>query len=227
MDPTLGMSIVVSVNGPYLVGGDVPMSTQSIVADADGNSIEWLQGAPVDHRATYALCRCGQSANKPFCDGAHVTVGFDGTETASTKPYLVQATEQIGPTVSLSDAPVLCAGARFCDVGGQVWNLVEQTGPEAAALTVRESGLCPSGRLVASKHDTGIAIEPEFTPSLGIVRDPAQGVAGPIWVRGGIPVSTSDGATYQVRNRVTLCRCGASANKPFCDASHVSIGFTD
>ena len=36
----------------------------------------------------------------------------------------------------------------------------------------------------------------------------------------------ADGTTYEVRNRVTLCRCGASQNKPFCDATHASIGFT-
>ena len=226
MDPTHDMTIAVSANGPYLVSGDVPLSTQTIVADAQGNSIDWRNGAEIDHRPTFALCRCGQSANKPFCDGAHVAAGFDGTETASNDPYAKQATVQIGPTVSLSDASALCAGARFCDVGGQVWNLVERTGPDAAEVTVREAGLCPSGRLVASHHDT-VVIEPEFAPSLGLVQDPAQGVAGPIWVRGGIPVRSSDGTTYEVRNRVTLCRCGASANKPFCDASHVAIRFTD
>ncbi|MEO5901562.1 MAG: CDGSH iron-sulfur domain-containing protein [Ilumatobacteraceae bacterium] len=52
-------------------------------------------------------------------------------------------------------------------------------------------------------------------------------MAGPIWVRGGIPISSSDGRAYEVRNRVTLCRCGASTNKPFCDASHAPIGFID
>jgi CDGSH-type Zn-finger protein len=226
MDPTPHMSIAVSVNGPYLVSGNVPLSTQTIVADTHGDAIDWHHGAAIDHQATFALCRCGQSANKPFSDGAHVRVGFDGTETASNDTYQAQATVQIGPTLSLSDAPALCAGARFCDAGGQVWNLVEQSGPDAAAMTVREAGLCPSGRLVAAHPDTG-PTAPQLAPSLGIVQDPSQGVAGPIWVRGGIPIRSSDGATYEVRNRVTLCRCGASANKPFCDASHVTIRFTD
>ena len=45
---------------------------------------------------------------------------------------------------------------------------------------------------------------------------------GPIWVRGGIPVASADGKTYEVRNRLTLCRCGRSANKPFCDGSHAA-----
>jgi CDGSH-type Zn-finger protein len=45
-------------------------------------------------------------------------------------------------------------------------------------------------------------------------------VSGPIWVRGGISVYSGQGMLYEVRNRVTLCRCGKSTNKPFCDSSH-------
>nr|WP_246267868.1 CDGSH iron-sulfur domain-containing protein [Nonomuraea typhae] len=62
---------------------------------------------------------------------------------------------------------------------------------------------------------------------MGLVEDPVQGVSGPIWVRGGIAVTAADGTDYEVRNRVTLCRCGASRNKPFCDGSHAAIGFRD
>ena len=227
MDPVDGMKITVTRNGPYLVEGAVPMARQSIGADAQGDSREWQEGESFEAQETFALCRCGQSASKPYCDGSHVRVGFDGTETASREAYDVQATEQVGPTVTLADAQPLCAYARFCDVAGQVWNLVEQEGAEAAELTVREAGLCPSGRLVVRDQQSNADIEPEFTPSIGIVADPAEGLAGPIWVRGGITVTSSDGEPYEVRNRVTLCRCGASANKPFCDASHASIGFTE
>jgi CDGSH-type Zn-finger protein len=42
-----------------------------------------------------------------------------------------------------------------------------------------------------------------------------------------VQVIGADGFAYEVRNRVTLCRCGASRNKPFCDGSHASIGFSD
>jgi len=108
-----------------------------------------------------------------------------------------------------------------------VWNLVEQEGTEAAEMTLREAALCPSGRLVVRDHQDGAEFEPELPPSIGIVADPAEGLAGPIWVRGGIAVESADGDAYEVRNRVTLCRCGASSNKPFCDASHATIGFTE
>jgi CDGSH-type Zn-finger protein len=52
-------------------------------------------------------------------------------------------------------------------------------------------------------------------------------VQRPIWVRGGICIESADGTPYEVRNRVTLCRCGASANKPFCDGQHAAVGFED
>lgn len=227
MDPAEGMQITVTKDGPYEVSGSVPMSKQIIGTDAEGNSVEWREGEEFSTDETYWLCRCGQSANKPYCDESHLRVGFDGTETASREPYLKQAVEFDGPTLILTDAQPLCAFARFCDVAGQIWNLVEQDSPEAAELTAREAGLCPSGRLVVWDRQTKQPIEPSYDPSIGIVEDPAEGVAGPIWARGGIPVIGVDGVAYEVRNRVTLCRCGASSNKPFCDATHASIGFTD
>lgn len=66
------------------------------------------------------------------------------------------------------------------------------------------------------------------SPSMiGVVEDPALGCSGPLWVRGGITVEAADGKPYEKRNRVTLCRCGASDNKPFCNGSHASMKFDD
>jgi hypothetical protein len=128
----------------------------------------------------------------------------------------------------LEDAQKLCAFARFCDPHGQVWHLVGKSDePRAAKLVEHEAGHCPSGRLVAKRRGATQAIEPRFEPSIGLVQDTAQKISGPIWVRGGIPVISADGHTQEARNRVTLCRCGASSNKPFCDGSHASIRFTD
>ena len=85
---------------------------------------------------------------------------------------------------------------------------------------VEEACDCPSGRLVAWDQN-GKAIEPDFEPSIGLIEETQAGKMGPIWVRGGIPVESADGTTYEIRNRVTLCRCGKSSNKPFCDGSHL------
>jgi len=221
------MRITVTRNGPYRVRGAVPLARQTIVADEEGSSIAWEQGETFDTPEEYSLCRCGRSRNKPFCDDSHLGAGFDGTETASRDPYLAHVDEEDGPRVRLTDAQALCAYARFCDFGGQVWNLVERDAPEAAGLAVREAGLCPSGRLVAWDWFTKQPLEPDLEPSIGVVEDPAQGVSGPLWVRGEIPLSSADGYEYETRNRVTLCRCGASGNKPFCDGTHAAIGFRD
>jgi CDGSH-type Zn-finger protein len=221
------MRITITENGPYLVTGSVPLAVQSIVPNREGESIEWQQGRLFEPQEEYSLCRCGQSANKPFCDSSHLRVGFVGTETASRKPYLTQAEEEDGPTVILTDAESLCAYARFCDVGGSIWRLVRRPEEESTSLAVREGRRCPSGRLVVWDRRTHEPFEPDLEPSIGLVEDPAAGVSGPLWVRGGVTIVSSDGEEYERRNRVTLCRCGGSENKPFCDGTHAAIGFDD
>jgi len=220
--------VVVTKNGPYLVSGSVPMARQTIVADQEGGSEQWRESHPFAPQESYALCRCGHSANKPFCDGTHKKIGFDGTETASRQPYREQAQLMQGPALALSDAESLCAFARFCDPNGQVWKQVERTDEaEVRAMFVRQVNNCPSGRLVAWDNATGKAIEHPLPVSIGVIEDPVEGVSGPLWLRGAIPVIAADGFAYEVRNRVTLCRCGASKHKPFCDGSHAAVKFDD
>jgi CDGSH-type Zn-finger protein len=220
--------ITVTRNGPYLVSGGVPLARQTIVADRKGESQEWREGAALPPQESYALCRCGKSANKPYCDGSHKQVHFDGTETASREKYLDQAQVMEGPALVLTDVESLCAFARFCDPNGQVWNQVARTDvAEVRRTFVRQVNNCPSGRLVAWEKGTNKAVENPLPVSIGLIEDPAQGASGPLWVRGGIPLVAADGFAYEVRNRMTLCRCGASSNKPFCDGSHVSVKFTD
>ena len=221
-------NLVVSVDGPYLVSGGVPMAVQVITPNAEGFSWDWTQGRSFEADESYALCRCGASKTKPLCDGSHEKVGFDGTETASRVLFARQAETYDGPTLRLRDAESLCAFARFCDSGGKIWSLIEQTDdPAARALVIREANHCPAGRLVVHERNAHKAIEEPLPPSIGVVEDPALGCSGPLWVRGGIAIESADGTRYETRNRVTLCRCGASSNKPFCDGSHASIKFDD
>lgn len=211
-----------------MVTGNVPLARQTIVADAQGDSEEWRQGEAITHQEAYALCRCGSSRTKPFCDGSHITTGFDGTETASRASYLDQAKLWSGPKHQLTDAERLCAFARFCDPNGQVWHQVAETGdPNIDAMFVRQVNDCPSGRLMAWDKDSGRPVERALPVSIGLVEDPTQQCSGPLWLRGNIQVSASDGYQYEVRNRVTLCRCGQSKNKPFCDGTHAAIKFRD
>src|SRR5438445_7468111 len=104
---TAAMKVTVSRNGPYIVEGAIPLANQTIESDSEGGSREWLQGQPFEVAEEYKLCRCGQSSNKPFCDGTHSKVAFNGTETASTVPYLEQADIFEGPVMDLTDAQPL------------------------------------------------------------------------------------------------------------------------
>jgi CDGSH-type Zn-finger protein len=225
--PTIAPKIVVTENGPYRVTGSVPLAVQIIKPNAEGMSWDWEQGQTFEATATYELCRCGRTKHAPFCDGHHKTPPFHGEETASRAPYAQHAEKIVGPTLELSDEEDLCAFARFCDPGGKIWSLVKQSSPEATELAIREANHCPSGRLVVHGHETGELLEDKQPVSIGVTEDPALGCSGPLWVRGGIRVESADGTPYERRNRVTLCRCGASSNKPFCDGSHANIEFKD
>jgi CDGSH-type Zn-finger protein len=58
-------------NGPYKVTGPIT------VIDADGNEYDLAE-----HGEPIALCRCGGSTTKPFCDGTHSRIGFEAAERA-------------------------------------------------------------------------------------------------------------------------------------------------
>jgi CDGSH-type Zn-finger protein len=209
-------------NGPYIVSGGIPLLIKEIRNDAEGYCSTWSDIRTFPLQKQYALCRCGHSNNKPFCDGSHTKNHFNGTETAEDEPYLNRVDRINGPTLSLTDAEHMCVHARFCMRAGGIWNLTRQSdNREARDIAIEEAGNCPSGRLVIWDKKTGKALEPEFEKSIVVIEYPPRSEHGPLWVRGGIPVESSDGHVYEIRNRVTLCRCGKSYNKPFCDGSHI------
>ena len=109
-----------------------------------------LEGAAIGTRAT--LCRCGESKNKPFCDGSHKDAGF----TATGEP----ATGDVTPL---------------------------------------------------AQRDGEVALEP--LPN------------GPLRVAGNLEVLSGTGRTIGKSTELYLCRCGHSANKPYCDGSHARVGF--
>jgi len=222
------LRIVIQKNGPYDVYGGIPLHIQNIVANAEGKSWDWENGETFKSEDSYQLCRCGHSSNKPFCDDTHLKIHFDGTETASRLPYDEQAKKFDGPTLVMGDAGALCSNARFCSASGKIRNLVQQTNdPAVRAEVIREVMNCPSGRLTLYDKISDHEIENALEPVIGIVEDIPLGCSGPLWVQGGIPIESANGEQYEIRNRVTLCRCGSSKNKPFCDGSHVMVGFDD
>lgn len=218
--------IIVTLNGPYLVIGSIPMSEQRIINAEDGLPLKWEVGQQYKVSVNYRLCRCGRSAERPFCDDTHFEIDFDGTETAGTVTFADLAKEYKGVELTLLDAEELCSGASFCDRLGGTWQLTISPDEKDRQEAISQVCNCPSGRLVMRDNLTGGAIEPVLEQSIGLTEGPGDDESGPIWVRGMIPVIAADGTKYELRMRVTLCRCGASKNKPFCDATHEKIHFS-
>jgi predicted GIY-YIG superfamily endonuclease/CDGSH-type Zn-finger protein len=220
------MRIKVEKNGPDLVFGNVPLIGAKIVPDADDYLLAWKETGKISSKETYALCRCGKTKTPPFCDGAHVKAGFKGRETADNILLKDKAKKYVGEELILLDAQELCASGHFCTRAGGTWELVEQSGdPQKKRLAKKEVADCPAGRLVLLDKKTGREIEPKLDPSITLIEDMVTGTSGPLWVRGRIPIESADGKAYELRNRVTLCRCGKSRNMPFCDSAHVSTNF--
>ena len=212
------MEIKVTENGPYLVQGAPPVRRR-IVRGEEGRPETWQTTARLEAGESYALCRCGRSANKPFCDGSHAGAGFDGAEAA-----VADGREILGGIgITVSDDRSLCVHAGFCaNRATHVWAMVEETGDSVVRTQLMAMvEHCPSGALAFSLEPGGPDVEPELPEQVAVVAD------GPLWVTGGARITRADGSSLTPRNRVTLCRCGASANKPLCDGSHRDVGFTD
>jgi CDGSH-type Zn-finger protein len=177
--------IKICKNGPYLVFGGVPLLQKIIKYDSKWDSCEWGDDKTFPIQDTYTLCRCGQSTHKPFCDGTHIKINFNGTETANPQTYYKNVVTLDGPGLTLTDAKDLCASARFCHRAGGIWNLIlTSDNPRDKAIAIEEASDCPSGRLVVKDKNTRKIIEPTFEPSIVLIEDPFIGVSGPIWIRG-------------------------------------------
>ncbi len=220
--------IEVIKDGPYVVSGRLPLKKEIIIIGNEGEPEEWGEGSKYPDQEKYDLCRCGMSGKKPFCNGTHLRAGFNGKETADLKIPPEKVGTINGPGLVLKDVPELCAGARFCHRSGGTWELVRNSGdPKFREIAIKEACDCPAGRLVVCDKKTGKPIEPKFEKSVSLVEDPQNGVSGPLWVKGCVPIESAGGKMYETRNRVTLCRCGRSQNKPFCDGAHVEAEFND
>ena len=110
--------IIIDKNGPYIISGDIPLTVEIISNNKDGFSWDWKQGKKFETKSEYYLCRCGNSKNKPFCDGTHAKINFDGKETASREPYAKQAQTMDGPTLQLGDQENLCDDLIFNNGAG-------------------------------------------------------------------------------------------------------------
>jgi CDGSH-type Zn-finger protein len=233
--------IVVVRNGPYLVYGDVPLVRKRKVVSEDRHPIAWEKCEMLETEATYALCRCGQSSSKPFCDGTHARIRFDGSESADTRPMAERRrlvpgrAEAAAGEVALEAAGIVvkrdlyvCMRAGYC-VGrlkAIPELLAEASDSDVRARIIAMIERCPSGSYTYSLAPDGPDVEPDLPAAIAVVTEEGA-LAGPLWVTGGIPVVRSDGQPFETRNRVTLCRCGRSERKPLCDSTHRAIAFSE
>ena len=70
------VTVTVGPDGPYIVSGPAPLRVRHAVMSEHGEPLTWRSEEVSDQKPVYALCRCGESARKPYCDGAHGRGGF-------------------------------------------------------------------------------------------------------------------------------------------------------
>lgn len=202
-------------NGPYRLKTAATSTVSLRVCKPDGDTIEAITGA--------ALCRCGGSSNKPYCDGSHARNGFTDEKLADTSLNLRRS--YAGTGITIHDNRAICAHAGYCtDNLERVFRMDQEPwiDPDGASTDeiIKLIEKCPSGALSYS-IDNVEHRDQETDARITVLKD------GPYAVSGAIELSDQafgDGASTE---RYTLCRCGASKNKPFCDGSHWNVGFKD
>lgn len=202
-------------NGPYYLLNEQTPRTVPNLRNSRGETCATIPGV--------ALCRCGGSSNKPFCDGTHGRNGFtDARETDGTQDKRM---DYVGRELTIHDNRGICAHAGHCtDRLASVFKLKEEpwidpngASVEAVIETIRQ---CPSGAL--SYTIDGVEHRDQVREAMVTVTKD-----GPYAVTGGIELVQPHWGEGSSAEHYTLCRCGASKNKPFCDGSHWRIEFSD
>lgn len=218
------IKIIIQENGPYEVHGDIPLVKKTQVVSEYGEPLTWRKTATIPTQGVYCLCRCGGSSQKPFCDMTHCWNEFDGTETADPRPTSERQVTLGGKQIIVKSDSSLCMESGFCgSVQAHISSLVHNTDDtQVRARVMSMIEHCPSGSLTYSLEGEDCDIEPDLPQEIAIVTEITSDgpIAGPLWVTGGIPIERADGQPVETRNRVTLCNCGRSQNKPLCDGTH-------
>lgn len=201
--------VVFSKYGPYTIV-DIDNLT-----DAKGNA---FATAPV-----FSLCRCGQSEKKPYCDGSHVEAGFTGDKADDRVPDRLKNYE--GKEITIHDNRGVCSHDGTCvrelpevfDRDKRPWINPHGATVRAIIETVEK---CPSGALsytIGTRRYQDLDRE----PSIRVRRK------GPLHIEGFIEIKDDQYTEPESAEHCTLCRCGQSKNKPFCDGTHLDIDFDD
>jgi CDGSH-type Zn-finger protein len=202
-------------NGPYFLINDPTPQPVANLKGPKGESCSTVRGV--------ALCRCGGSKNKPFCDGTHAAISFKDQNTAD--PAKNRREAYVGKRITIYDNRGICSHAGFCTDGLKEVFREDATpwiDPDGAAVArvIETIQRCPSGAL-SYAIDGKEATPPARPPSVTVTQD------GPYAVSGYVELASASFGDGASKEHYTLCRCGASANKPFCDGSHWTAEFHD
>ena len=163
--------INVRPNGPYLVRGGVPLVRKSQVMSEYGEPLDWQNDGPVDTQEVYALCRCGQSKSKPFCDGSHSQLGFESDEAADTSTFGQRKKVFEGPDVEIKDDHSLCMHSGFCGTRlTNVWNMLKESqNKEVRDEIIAMVQRCPSGTLVHALSRDAEGVEADLPKEIAVI----------------------------------------------------------
>ncbi|HWE33637.1 MAG TPA: CDGSH iron-sulfur domain-containing protein [Solirubrobacteraceae bacterium] len=215
----LSAAIQIQTDGPYLVT-NVPGLT------------DWL-GEELPTRPQMALCRCGASENKPFCDGTHAELGFSGAKDPKRVPD--RRDTYLGQQVTILDNRGICQHSGFCtDRLTTVFRVGQEpfVAPSGGRMDeiIRAVRDCPSGALsyAIDGAEARDEVDRHATrkPSIEVSRDGPYRITGTVTLVDGAGAQPplAEGAS---REHYALCRCGHSQNKPFCSGMHWSVEFKD
>lgn len=201
-------SIEPTQDGPYMVEGLTNLRNRN--------------GA-IETKPMMALCRCGQSGNKPFCDGTHSKVGFSSNKLDDRVED--KRDDYVGSAITIHDNRGICAHAARCGEGlPAVFRSRQEPwiDPEAASVSEISEVIktCPSGALAYTIAGTEYR-DHDGEPTVFIAPN------GPYVVSGGPELANTERGEGASTEHFTLCRCGGSKNKPYCDGTHWHNKFVD
>ena len=181
------------------------------------------KGESLRVRPILALCRCGHSKLKPYCDGTHATINFCSIKKPDRTPDHLDTYET--KDITVLDNRGTCSHFGNCtDHLPQVFHVKGDpfVTPEGAPADQVEEIVrqCPSGALGFIKD--GVRYEGEQREAEIFVSHNQS-----YWVRGGIQLEGEPRNQGSSLEHYALCRCGQSKNKPFCDGSHYYAKFDD
>lgn len=161
-----------------------------------------------------ALCRCGMSKNKPFCDGAHADAGFSSERGKNENDERLVFE---GDPVTFYENIAICSHAGFCPRGTPGdWRPEDGEQEFTDEELIEKVRKCPSGALSYARGGSEHR-DQERPPKIRV----KQG--GPLEIEGGIELRNTEWGEGASREHYALCRCGASKMKPFCDGSHDEV----